>query len=107
MLIVFLRRTLTIIIIILSVFIFGIIHEMRNGYFLERSIIRILFTSIFITLYLGLFPIILSSLLTPLFKKTWKISNTPLKRDMLFGLIILILTPIFFYIYYEARMLAA
>lgn len=106
MLKILLRRVLAIATLIFVVFIIFVIETNINER-TDRSISVLLISSVFGTLYLGFFPIILSSLLTPLFKETWKISNTPLKRDVVFIVLILMLTPLSVFMYYHAGMLAA
>lgn len=107
MLKIFLRRVLAIATLIFVVFMIFAIETNTNEYRANRTLSDLLISSVFGTLYLGILPIILSSLLTPLFKETWKISNTPLKRDVVFIVLILILTPLSVFVYYHAGMLAA
>lgn len=94
----FFRRIIVLFILVLIVCIIGVLSNLKNISTIEE-IINISLGSILVFIYFGILPIIISLIITPFCRKKWIISNTTLKRDLIFGIIIVLLFPIFFYLY--------
>lgn len=95
---IFFRRILVLCVLVFIVCIIGVLGNLKNISSIEDAI-NISLGSVLIFIYFGTLPIIISSVITPLFGKDWRISDTQFKRDVMFGTIIILTLPIFFYLY--------